>query len=382
MQRQMEIYLAGLAGKKPSIPLSPVELEQKAREALPPEAFAYVAGAAGSEDTLRANLDGFHRWRLVPRFFRDVSKRDLGVELLGRRYPTPLLLAPVGVQGILHKEGELPVARAARSLGVPMILSTLSSRPMEAVAAAVQDGPRWFQLYWPKDSDLTVSFLNRAERAGYSALVITLDTYLLGWRDRDLQHAYLPFLKGDGVANFMTDPVFRKAITVDPSVDPRPAIEHFLKVVSNPSLTWADLAFVRAHTKLPIILKGILHPDDARMAADHGVEGIIVSNHGGRQLDGAVPAIRALPRVVDAVGSRTMVLFDSGIRRGADVIKALALGARAVLLGRPYCYGLALNGEDGVREVVRNLLAEIDLTLGLAGCASLSELGPGNLVEA
>jgi isopentenyl diphosphate isomerase/L-lactate dehydrogenase-like FMN-dependent dehydrogenase len=380
VQRQMEIYLAGLAGKRPGQPLAPEELEQEAKARLPQEAYVYVAGGAGAEETVRANRDAFRRWRIVPRFLRDVSRRDLGVTLLGQRLPAPVLLAPIGVQGMLHPDAELAVARAARSLGVVQVLSSVSSTPLEKVAEALGDGPRWFQLYWPKDPDLAVSLVTRAERAGYSALVVTLDTILLGWRERDLQLAWLPFAHGQGIANYLTDPVFLRSLVKPPEKDPAAAARRFLEVVANPALTWGDLPFLRRHTRLPILLKGILHPEDARLALEFGVEGVIVSNHGGRQVDGAVAALDALPAVVEAVGRRLTVLFDSGIRRGADVFKALALGADAVLLGRPSCWGLAVGGEQGVREVVRNLLADFELTLGLAGCSSCAEVGRHNLV--
>jgi isopentenyl diphosphate isomerase/L-lactate dehydrogenase-like FMN-dependent dehydrogenase len=381
-RRQIEIYQAGLRGQKPQQPLAFEELEEQARARLKPEAYLYVSGGAGGEDTVRANRDAFRRWRIVPRFLRDVSQRDLGVTVLGRRLPAPVLIAPIGVQSMLHPEAELAVARAARSLGVPLVLSTVSSTPLEAVAEAMGEVPHWFQLYWPRDPDLAASLVTRAERAGYSALVVTLDTYLLGWRERDLQMGWLPFIHGMGLANYLSDPVFRAALPAPPEKDPAAVARHFLQVVSNPALTWDDLAFLRRHTRLPVLLKGILHADDARKAVDHGVEGVIVSNHGGRQLDGAVAALDALPAVAAAVGDRTTVLFDSGIRRGADVFKAVALGARAVLLGRPYCYGLAVGGEQGVREVLQNLLADAELTLGLAGCGSLEEVCRDNLVEA
>jgi isopentenyl diphosphate isomerase/L-lactate dehydrogenase-like FMN-dependent dehydrogenase len=381
-RRQIEIYQAGLRGKKPEQPLAFEELEEKARARLKPEAYLYVAGGAGGEDTVRANREAFRRWRIVPRFLRDVSQRDLAVTVLGQRLPAPVFIAPIGVQSMLHPEAELAVARAARSLGVPLVLSTVSSTPLEAVAEAMGEVPHWFQLYWPRDPDLAASLVTRAERAGYSALVVTLDTYLLGWRERDLQMGWLPFIHGMGLANYLSDPVFRAALPAPPEQDPLAVARYFLQVVSNPALTWNDLAFLRRHTRLPVILKGVLHADDARKALDHGVEGVIVSNHGGRQLDGAVAALDALPAVVAAVGDRALVLFDSGIRRGADVFKAVALGARAVLLGRPYCYGLAVGGEQGVREVLQNLMADAELTLGLAGCASFAEVGRDNLVEA
>jgi isopentenyl diphosphate isomerase/L-lactate dehydrogenase-like FMN-dependent dehydrogenase len=372
----MGIYATG----RPRQPIAIEELERQAREVLPREAYDYLAGGAGSEDTMWANRAAFQRWRLVPRFLRNVAQRDLSVEVLGQRLSTPFLLAPIGVQSILHKEAELAVARAAASLGVGMVLSTLSSFPLEQVAEAMGNVPHWFQLYWPGHPELAASFLHRAERAGFGAIVVTLDTYFLSWRERDLQNAYLPFLQAQGLANYFTDPVFRAALAAPPEKDPVAAVTLFSRVYSNPGLTWADLAFLRQHTRLPILLKGILDPDDARRAVDAGVAGIIVSNHGGRQLDGAIAALDALPAVVEAVAGQTTVLFDSGIRRAADLLKAVALGARAVLLGRPYCYGLAVNGEAGVREFLQNFLADLDLTLGLAGRASFAEVNRDCLV--
>jgi len=377
--RQLEIYRAGLAGKTPEQPVSVEELEREAASVLNQAAYDYIAGGAGSEDTVRANLEAFRRHRLVPRYLRDVSRRDLGVELLGARRPWPILLAPIGVLGILHKEAELAVARAAAPMGVPFVLSTVSSTPMEQVAAAMGEAPRWFQLYWPRSDELAASLVGRAERAGFGAIVVTVDTYLLAWRERDIRNAYLPFFRGDGLANYFTDPVFRQAVGGDPLADPARTFEYFAQVFSDPARTWSDLERLRQWTRLPILIKGVLHPDDARRAVDHGAAGVIVSNHGGRQLDGAVAALDALPRVAEAVGDRTTVLFDSGIRRGSDILKAIALGARAVLLGRPYAYGLAVAGEKGVRDVLANLIADLDLALGLAGCASLGELSRENL---
>lgn len=378
-QRQMQIYLEGMQGHKPSQPVCIEELERKAKEILKPEAYDYLAGSAGSEDTARANGEAFRRWRIVPRFLRNVSRRDLSVELFGKRHPAPVLLAPIGVQSILHDEAEIAVARAAHSLGIGMILSTVSSFPMEQVAQELGDTTRWFQLYWPGDPDFAASLIGRAEKAGYSALVVTLDTYYLAWRERDIRNAYLPFLYGKGLANYFSDPVFRAALQTPPEKDPVPGVQRFGQIYSNPGLTWNDLAFLRKHTRVPILLKGILSPEDARQAVDRGMDGIIVSNHGGRQVDGAIAALDALPGVADAVGQKMPVLFDSGIRRGSDVIKAIALGARAVLLGRPYCFGLAVNGTQGVREVILNLLSDLDLTLALAGVTSFKELSRENL---
>jgi lactate 2-monooxygenase len=371
---QYEIYARGLSGETPTLPLGAAELEEHARERLSAEAYGYVAGGAGAELTVRANLQAFERVEIVPRMLRDVSQRSLACSILGTAMPAPVLLAPVGVQSIVHHDGELAVGRAAAAQGLPFILSTASSHTMEEVAEAVGRTPRWYQLYWPKDRDLAASFVSRAAAAGYEAIVVTLDTWLLGWRPRDLRNGYLPFLKGEGVANYFSDPVFRSALERTPEEDPGPAIGHWAYQFANPSVTWEDLAWLREQTELPIVLKGILHDDDARRALDAGVDGLIVSNHGGRQVDGSIAALDALEGVRDAVGANVPVLFDSGIRTGADVIKALALGADAVCLGRPYMWGLALDGQAGVEQVLRCLLAELDLTLALSGHTDIAQL--------
>jgi lactate 2-monooxygenase len=371
---QNEIYLGGLGDVTPEFPTDLSTLEAAAEERLDPRAFGYVAGAAGSGATARANREAFDRWRLVPRMLRDVSEPDLSVTVLGTRMPAPVMLAPVGVLSILHPEGEMAVARAAAALDVPMILSTAASRTMEEVAEAA--GPRWYQLYWPKDRNLAESFLRRAEAAGYGVLVVTLDTFKLAWRPRDLDTAYLPFLRGIGVQNYFSDPVFLAAvggeITEENRID---AILHWVANFGDPSLTWDDLAWLRERWAGPIVVKGIPHPDDARRAADAGMDGIVVSNHGGRQVDGAVAALDRLPGIVDAVGDGLSVLFDSGVRTGSDAAKALALGAEAVLVGRQYAYGLGLGGEAGVRHVLRCLLAELELTLALCGVSRVGEIG-------
>ncbi|MFC7045973.1 lactate 2-monooxygenase [Halobacteriaceae archaeon GCM10025711] len=380
--RQVEVYTAGmLSGESPALPVSFEDLEAAAMDALGPEAHAYVAGGAGSENTVDRNRSALDRWRIVPRMLRDVAERDLSVDLFGRTLPVPVLLAPIGVQSIVHDDAELATARAAADLDVPFVLSTVSSEPMEDVADELGDAPGWFQLYWPTDRDLAESFVRRAEDAGYEAIVLTLDTPLMGWRERDVEQAYLPFLDAEGVANYFTDPVFRDGLSVDPEEQPQVAVQRFIDVFGNPSLTWADVEHLREFTDLPIVLKGVLHPDDARKAVDHGADAVIVSNHGGRQVDGAIGAAEALPRVVRAVNGDVPVLFDSGVRRGADAVKAIALGADAVLLGRPYVYGLALAGEDGVREVLRNFLADLDVTLGLCGQSSVAGLDRSLLVD-
>ena len=374
MQRQFEIYQLGLTGKKLSAPIPLAQLEKKTAEVLPPPAYDYVVGGASGERTMRANLAAFDRWHIVPRMLRDVSQRDLSIKLFDHTLPAPVLFAPIGVQEIIHLEADLASSRAAASLGIPFILSTLSSRSLEEVAQAMGAAPRWFQLYWGKDHELTCSLLRRAEKSGYSALVVTLDTAMLGWRERDLQHPHLPFLVGQGLANYFTDPVFRARLPEPPEASPAAAIQLWATLFSNTALNWRDLDWLRRQTRLPILLKGILHPDDARRALASGVEGIIVSNHGGRQVDGAIAALDALPAVVAAIQRKIPVLFDSGIRSGSDAIKALALGARAVLLGRLYVWGLAVAGEQGVRDVVQNFLADFDLTLGLSGVRSCRDL--------
>jgi lactate 2-monooxygenase len=407
--RQTEIYLAGVRGVRPRVPVDAERLEQAAQRAMSGEAFAYTAGGAGGETTMRANRAAFERWRIVPRVLRDVSSRDPSVELFGRRLPSPIFLSPIGVLELMHHDADRAVARAAASLGLPMAFSNQASVPMEACAAAMGDAPRWFQLYWSKDDELVESLVHRAERCGCDAIVVTLDTTLLGWRTRDLEIGHLPFLLGKGIAQYTSDPVFMRKLH-EPLDGPVPArgritlralksalamaravpggilhnlkrgdalaaVRRFIATYSRTSLTWADLPFLRARTRLPIVLKGVLHPDDARRAIDAGVDGVIVSNHGGRQVDGSVASMDALPPIVDAVAGRVPVLMDSGVRGGADVFRALALGARAVGIGRPYAYGLALAGEEGVREVLANMIADFELTMALAGCASVADIG-------
>jgi isopentenyl diphosphate isomerase/L-lactate dehydrogenase-like FMN-dependent dehydrogenase len=305
---------------------------------------------------------------------RDVHDRDLSIELFGRTLPAPMALAPIGVLSIMHPGAEVAAARAAADTQIPFILSSASSTPMEQVARASGSAERWFQLYWPKDREVTRSFLARAQASGYTALVVTLDTWLLAWRPRDLDQAYLPFLHGVGTANYFTDPAFQAGLAKPVQEDPTAAVMHFVDMFSDPTKTWDDLAFLRDNWAGPIVLKGIQHPDDGRRAADAGMDGIVVSNHGGRQVNGAIGSADALPAIVDAVGDRLEILFDSGIRTGDDIVKALALGAKAVLLGRPYAYGLGLDGQAGVDHVIRCILAEFDLSLALSGHTTPGEL--------
>jgi L-lactate dehydrogenase (cytochrome) len=374
-----QIYALGLGGETPSIPVSVAELERLAAETMDERAANYVFAGAGSEDTMDANREAFRRRRIVPRMLRDVAARNLSTTLLGTAMPAPLLLAPIGVQKVVHPDGELATARAAASLGLPMIASTAAAFTMEEIAEAGGEAPRWFQLYWPNDRELAASLAKRAEAAGYGAIVLTVDTFVPGWKPRDLQQAWLPFLNGTGVANYFQDPVFRAALSETPEENVGAATGHFLGIQANPSLSWDDLSWLREQTELPIVIKGIQHADDAREAAARGVDGIIVSNHGGRQVDGAIGSLDALPAIAEAAGDDLAILFDSGVRGGSDVIKALALGADAVCLGRPYVWGLALEGQQGVETVLRMVLAELDLTLALCGYTSPDQLGPDAL---
>ncbi len=376
-----EIYAHGLLGEQPAIPVSSADLEEAAAQAMDERSAAYVFAGAGSEDTMRANLEAFRRWRIVPRMMRDVAVRDLSRTVLGTAMPAPVMLAPIGIHKIVHEDGEPATARAAARVGLPLIASTASHSTLEEIAEASGAGPRWFQLYWPNDDEIAASFVRRAEAAGYEAIVLTVDTFIFGWKPRDLQRAWLPFVEGIGNSNFLQDPVFRSQLEKTPEEDPGAATGHFVGVYVNPSLTWEKLAQLCEMTSLPVLVKGILHPDDARQAVEHGAQGIVVSNHGGRQIDGEIASLDALPGILEAVGASAAVLLDSGIRGGADAFKALALGADAVLLGRPYIWGLALGGEQGVETVLRMLLAELELTMALSGHTRLGELGPGALVR-
>jgi lactate 2-monooxygenase len=407
-ERQRELYSNGFAGIKPEINIGFHRLEESAKARMSAKAYAYIAGGAGNESTLRANQEGFEKLRITPQMLRNVGERDTRIELFGQQYSSPFLLSPIGVLEMVHSEADVAVARAAASLQIPYIFSNQASKSMEDCAAVMNNAPRWFQLYWSKSNDLVASFIHRAEQCECSAIVVTLDTTMLGWRTRDLEISYLPFLEGKGIAQYTSDPVFQKMLD-EPDDEPqlkrsitwatirgliqmvnnypgsgfykklksgRPlkAVRKFISTYSNPCTTWHDLSFLRKHTKLPILLKGILHPQDARKAMDVGMDGIIVSNHGGRQVDGAIATIDALPEIVEVVNGNIPVLLDSGIRGGADAFKALALGAKAVCIGRPYVYGLTLAGERGVREVLLNFMADFELTMGLAGCKNIKEI--------
>ena len=365
---QNAIYIAQ---EPPEWPVTAGDWERAAEEKLDPGAFGYIAGGAGAESTMSANLDAFGKWRIRPRMLTGNDVRDISVDVLGTHSPGPFLLAPIGVLSIAHEAAEVAVAEASASSGVPLVLSSAATNSIEDVAAT--NAPRWFQLYWVNDREICASFVRRAEEAGYAAIVVTLDTLTLGWRPRDLRLAYLPFIRGEGCGQFFSDPVFLSRLAKPPHEDLLTAAATMLATFPNLGLTWSDLEWLRGQTKLPLLVKGVLTADDAERALACGMDGVVVSNHGGRQVDGAVAALDALVEVRAALPD-AVVLMDSGIRCAADVVKAIALGANAVLLGRPYAYALAVGGRRGVEALIENLLAEIDLSLALAGGTSIREL--------
>lgn len=373
---QLEIYLQGLSGVVPTLPMSFSELEARAQAAMSPSVWSYVCGGAGDERTQNVNRTAFDTWGLMPRMFVGAKERDLSVDLFGLSLPSPVFMAPIGVMGICAQDGhgDIAAAKAAARTGVPMVVSTLTADPLEDVAAEFGDTPGIFQLYTPSDRDLAASFVQRAENAGFKAIVVTLDTWVPGWRPRDLSTSNFPQLRGKCLANYTSDPVFRAGLPAPPEENMQAAILKWVSTFGN-SLSWDDLPWLRSLTTLPLLVKGIQHPDDARRAIDGGVDGIYCSNHGGRQANGGIPAIDCLPGVVEAAGD-VPVLFDSGIRSGADIVKALALGATAVGIGRPYAFGMALGGTDGVVHVLRSLLAEADLIMGIDGYPTLADLTP------
>ncbi len=371
---QNAIYGAGLQGVLPRVPVDFATLKARAEAALPPTVLNYVQGGCGNELTQDRNADAFGHWGMVPRMMVDTSRRDLSIELFGRRLPSPLFMAPVGVVGIctIDGHGDLASARASVETGVPFTASTLSNDPLEEVAKVLGETPKFFQLYTPRDEDLAASLVHRAEAAGYDAIIVTLDTWVTGWRPRDLNTANFPQLRGHVLQNYFVDPAFRAMLAKSPEEDLPAAIGAWAKTFGR-VLTWDDMPWLKSLTKLPIILKGICHPDDARRAVDAGADAIYCSNHGGRQANGGIAAIDMLPDVVEGAGE-VPVLFDSGIRSGSDVVKAVALGARMVGVGRPYAYGLALDGADGAAHVLKCILAEADLLMAVNGYPTIGAI--------
>jgi len=379
--RLVEVFTEGMAGVTPDVPPSFEELEAAALEAMDERAYGYVAGGAGGERTIEHNREAFADWHLWPRVLRDFAERDLSTELLGTDLSVPVLLAPIGVQSVIHEAGELGTARAAASQDVPMVVSSAASHTLEAVAEELGSTPGWFQLYWSSNDDVARSFVRRAEAAGYEALVVTVDNNALGWRERDIGDGYLPFLDGEGVANYFADEAFRDLLDEPPEEAELQAIRTFIDVFGDPSLTFDDLEWLCEFADLPVVVKGVLHPEDACEAVERGADAVVVSNHGGRQVDNAVPALDALPRVVSSLPDDVPVVFDSGVRRGSDALVTMALGADAVGLGRPYAYGLAVDGGDGVEAVLKNFLADLDLTLGLVGYDDVEALDTEAIVR-
>ncbi|KAG4413682.1 hypothetical protein IFR04_013186 [Cadophora malorum] len=374
---QNELYRAGMLHQRlPLVTTDPNKLEEQAKSILKPTAYNYVAGGAGERATMDANRLAFRQWKMIPRMLRPTTNRDLTVKLFGETYETPVLMAPVGVQIIFHEDKETGLAQVCSEIGVPFILSTASSSSIEEVAKANGNGPRWYQLYWPQDEEVTESLLKRAKENGYKVLVVTLDTWALAWRPADLDGAYIPFMKGVGNKTGFTDPVFRRKFkekfNATPEEKPLEAsTEWVADVFSGAAHSWEQIAHLRKHWDGPIVLKGIQHPGDAKLAVQHGVDGIVVSNHGGRQLDGAVGSLEMLPEIAEAVGDKLTILFDSGIRGGVDIIKALSLGAKAVFVGRPAIYGLAIAGKAGAKQVLQGILADLDQSMGLAGIVNI-----------
>lgn len=380
LSRQLEHYVAGHSSANYRLPLAIEALERAAQQRMSAENFEWVAGAAGNGDAARENVSAFDRWRIMPRMLADISQPDLTVRLGQQTLSSPFLLAPIGVQQAAHVDGEKATARGAAQAGWPMMVSTVSTFPMETIAEAAPDAELWYQLYWSSDPDLNRSLLRRAKAAGYRAVVVTLDTQRLGWREGNLQHGFLPFLRKTGVANYLTDPVFQARL-------PRPVeacsneevAQLYFEVYSDLSHTWHDLREIREATDLPVWVKGVQHPEDVPLALDQGIDGVVISNHGGRQVAGGIATLEALPEVVEAVNDRVPVLFDSGIRRGADAFKALALGASAVLIGRPFMWALSVGGETGVADYLQNFRTDFELTMTLSGRSRVCDIGPGDL---
>ncbi len=393
---QVKTYLDGAQGIRPIV--SPLwgKMEEEALQKMDENAKSYIYGSAGLHHTMRDNRSGFGDYKIVPRMLVDVDKRDTAIEFLGIKMPSPFFICPIGVAEMVHPDGDEAIAKGAAPTGIPYIFSNQASVPMEVCANAMGETPFFFQLYWSKSRELVASLVKRAEACGAKGIVLTLDTTLLGWRTSDLDVAYLPFLEGKGIAQYTSDPVFMRIVAENlkkeaPQLAPGTeshqkamgmmAVKTFTQIYTNPSTTWKDLAFLREQTNLPIILKGILHKDDAKRAVEHGMDAVYVSNHGGRQVDGAISTIEALPAIVKEVKGAVPILFDSGIRGGADVFKALALGATAVGLGRPHVFGLTLAGAAGVTEVIRQLQADFELTMALSGCKNVGEIRESCLVK-
>lgn len=408
------IFSNGLSGIKPSIPVSFELLELEASKKLSKHAFDYIFTGAGTNQGVNNNREAFKRFRIKPFMLQGSDFPSLETQIFNTHFPLPFYFSPVGVLELAHPNADLELARAAKNTGLTMIYSNQASKTMESCSSLLESSNHWFQLYFSKSKELVESFVSRAKKCGCSALVLTLDTTTIGWRVMDLENAYLPFIHGKGLAQYTSDPVFNKLINsnkYNDSINParnRPglltslnilksypdtllnnlktgnavkAIRCFFDLYSNPSLSWEDIIWLRTITKLPIVLKGILHEKDAQKAIDIGIDGIIVSNHGGRQIDQVISSLDALRQIKKIVPTSYPLLFDSGIRSGTDLFIALAMGAKAIGIGRPYVYALALKGHNGVETLVQNLASELMLTMSLCGCKSIAEITPDLLVS-
>jgi lactate 2-monooxygenase len=372
-----DLLLKNIQGSKP-FPICFEDLEKAVAKKLPAGPYGYIRSGAGGEQTLDNNRKAFTKYSIVPRFLTDVSAVDTSIELFGKTHPTPFLFAPVGMNQMAHEQGELAVVSAAQRLGMPYIQSTVSSYSLEEVAETAPAHTKWFQLYWSTNEEIAYSMAARAENAGFEAIVLTVDTVMLGWREEDVRNQFSPLKLGLARGNYMNDPIFTASLKDDSFES---YVEGVLANIFHPTLNWENVRELKSRLRVPLLIKGILHPEDARLAIEAGVDGIIVSNHGGRQLDGVIGSLDALPAIVKAVDHRVPVLLDGGVYRGIDAIKALALGASAVCIGRPFVYGLAYDGENGVYQVMQNLYSEFKVSMGLAGQRTVAGLQTLSLIR-
>ena len=374
--KQEEVLLSSTE----SLPKTINAWERFAEERLPRNSFDYIARGSGDQNTLKANRSVFNDWTLIPRVLNKVVHRDKSIQLLGKSYPTPLLFSPIGVQKIVHPNGEMESSKVAAEFGIPFILSNAASCSMEEVASNIGDSPKWFQVYYSSNKEVSKSQIQRAKSLGYEALVVTVDTALLGLREYDIENNYSPLNEGMGSGNYSSDPVFNEQLLAKGLSGKESAIKFQMEIFENPSLSWDDIIEIKSYTNLPIFLKGIMHTDDALTAVSLGIDGLIVSNHGGRQLDHCISSLEALENICHAVGGKIPVLFDSGIRRGTDIVKAMAIGASAVLIGRPYLYGMVA-GHEGIRTVLQQILRELDVTMALAGIDDIKTIDGSILLK-
>ncbi|MBK9107996.1 MAG: alpha-hydroxy-acid oxidizing protein [Saprospiraceae bacterium] len=411
IERQRQIYLDAIFGKKSSIPQNYNSLEQLCRQSLPEKYFNYIFTGAGDNCGVKNNQEAFKKYEILPRWCRGLKDPDLSIHLCGYKLDFPILFAPIGVLELAHRHADAELARASCGTRIPMIVSSQSSISLEHCANIIRDVPWWFQLYFSQSKELTQSFVRRAEDAGASAIVLTLDTVMLGWRNLDLETAYLPFLEGKGIANYTSDPYFLACLENEiisneskgkPSLlhilklfnsfpgnildklrskNPIKAVQLFTRSYSRPELNWDDIKWLRAQTNLPIFLKGILHAADAIKTVDTGCNGVIVSNHGGRQINNNAASLDCLADIRKNVDENFPVILDSGIRSGTDIFIALALGANAVSIGRPYVYAMHLAGHKGVEELMANYISELKILMSLTGCANIEEISRAGLVR-